>query len=97
MPRIVLSLAEWQAVVHELAGVHTETAPPGLVERVRALLAQAPQEWPEQPFALELDESSAEAVRAVHAGLTGEERHTGQRAASVAEAIRIIHNHQQHG
>ncbi len=95
MPRIVLPLAEWQAVAHELAGTHTATAPPGLVERVRALLAQAPQEWPDQTFALELDESCAEAVRAVHAALTGEDRHTGQRAASVAEAIQIIHNHQQ--
>ncbi len=97
MPRIVLSLAEWQAIAHELSGIHTATAPPGLVERVGALLAQAPQEWPEQTFALELDESSADAVRTVHAALTGEDRLTGQRAASVAEAMKIIRGHQQRG
>jgi hypothetical protein len=96
MPRLVLSLAEWQAVAHELAGTHRAIAPPGLMERVQALLAQAPQAWPDQPFALELDASSMEAVRAVHATLTGEDRGAGQQAASVAEAIQIIHDHQQH-
>ena len=97
MPRIVLSRAAWEAVAHELAGMHTATAPPGLVERVRSLLAQAPPAWPEQACALELDAGSAEAVRAVHAGLSGEDRRTGQRAASVTEAIQIIHDHQQRG
>ena len=96
MPRVVLSLAEWQAVEHELAGTHRAVAPPGLIERVQALLAQAPQGWPEQPFALELDAGCAEAVRAVHATLTGEAGPTGQQMASVAEAIQIIHDHQQH-
>jgi hypothetical protein len=95
MPRIDLSLADWQAVAHELAGSHTAAAPPGLVERIEALLAQAPQGWPEQTFALELDESSAEVVRAIHAGLLGTDRGTGQRAASVTEAMQIIHDHQQ--
>lgn len=95
MPRIALSLAAWQAVAHELEGNHTATAPPGLVERVRELLAQAPQDWPDQVFALELDAGSAEAVRAVHAALTGENRPAGQEAALVAEAMRIIHDNQQ--
>jgi hypothetical protein len=96
MPRLVLSLADWQAVAHELAGTNRAIAPPGLIERVQALLAEAPQAWPDQPFALELDASCIEAVRAVHATLTGEDRTTGQQMASVAEAIRIIHDHQQH-
>ena len=96
MPRVVLSLAEWRAVEHELAGTHRAIAPPGLMERVQALLAQAPQAWPDQPFTLELDAGSAEAVRAVHASLTGGDRTTGQQMASVAEAIQIIHDHQQH-
>lgn len=95
MPRIVLSLAAWQAVAHELEAKHTATAPPGLVERVREMLAQAPQDWPDQAFALELDTGSAEAVRIVHAALTGENRRAGQEAASVAEAMRIIHDNQQ--
>jgi hypothetical protein len=97
MPRIILSLAQWQAVAQELAGTHTALAPPGLPERIQALLAQAPQGWPDQAFGLELDEGSAEAVRAVHASLTGDDRDTGQRAASVDEAMRIIHDHQQRG
>ena len=96
MPRLVLSLAEWQAVAHELAGTHRAIAPPGLMERVQALLAQAPQAWPDQPFALELDESCIEAVRAVPAQLTGEGHTTEQQMASVAEAIQISHDHQQH-
>lgn len=95
MSRITLSLSEWQAVAQELAAAHTATAPPGLRERIQALLAQAPQAWPDQPFALELDQTGAEAVRAIHASLTGDDRDAGQRAASVSEAIQIIHDHQQ--
>jgi hypothetical protein len=97
MPRIVLPLAVWQAIARELAGSHTAAAPPGLRERIQALLAQAPQAWPEQILALELDSSSAEAVRSVEASLTGDGPGDGQRAASVVEAIRIIHDHQQRG
>ena len=95
MPRIVLSLANWQAVAHELDGTHTETTPPGLAERVREMLTQAPKAWPDQALALELDEGSAEAVRAVHAALSGEDRHAGPDAASVAEAMRIVRDHQR--
>jgi hypothetical protein len=96
MPRLVLSRAEWQAVAHELAGTHRALAPPGLMERIQALLAQAPQAWPDQPFALQLDGGCAEAVRAVHTTPTGEDRTTGQQMAAVAEAIQVIHDHQQH-
>ena len=97
MPRVELPLAAWQAVARELSGPHGATAPPGVVERIRALVDQAPQGWPEQGFVLELDESSAEAVRRVHAALTHVDRDAGQRAASVDEANRIIHEHQQRG
>jgi hypothetical protein len=95
MPRIVLSLDEWRAVARELAATHTATAPPGLSERVRELLAQAHDDWDEQAIALELDESSAETVRAVHGLLTGTDPAAGQRSASVAEADAIIRNHQR--
>jgi hypothetical protein len=97
MPRVVLSRAEWKAVARELAGLHTATAPPGLAERIHALLAQAPHEWPDQEIALELDESSAEAVRVVQAALTGQDRHSAPRSAAVAEADKIIREHQQRG
>ena len=95
MPRIVLSLEEWRAVARELAAAHTIAAPPGLSERVRDLLEQAHDDWAEQAIALELDEGSAEAVRAVHGVLTGTDPAAGQRSASVAEADEIIRDHQR--
>jgi hypothetical protein len=96
MPRITLPMAEWRAVLHQLAGEQTTPPPPGVVERIRALLAHAPSGWPEQLFALELDDSGAEAVRAVHTTLTDGDPSLGQHAASVAEAMGIIYKHQQH-
>jgi hypothetical protein len=95
MVTIVLSLAEWQAVLHELAAAHTESAPPGLQARVRDLVAQSPKTWPTQHFALELDESSAEAVQRVFGAITMRDPATTQRDASVAEAMHIIREHQQ--
>jgi hypothetical protein len=95
MPRIVLSLEEWQAVARELSASHTFTAPPGLMERVRELLTQAHDGWAEQAIALELDEGSAETVRAVHSVLTGTDPNAGQRSASIAEADDIIRDHQR--
>ena len=95
MTRIVLSLEEWQAVARELAATHTIAAPPGLSERVLALLTQAHAGWAEPAIALELDEGSAEAVRAVHYLLTGTDSNAGQRLASVAEADDIIRDHQR--
>ncbi len=95
MPRIVLSLEEWRAVARELAAPHTVSAPPGLAERVRELLEQAHEGWDEQAIALELDEGSAEAVRAVHSELTGTDPAAGQRSAAVAEADEIIRDHQR--
>ena len=71
MPRIVLSLEEWRAVARELAATHTIAAPPGLSERVQALLTQAHDGWVEPAIALELDEGSAETVRAVHRAAHG--------------------------
>jgi hypothetical protein len=96
MPRITLPMAEWQAVLHHLAGGQTTPPPPGVVERIRALLAHAPSGWPEQLCALELDDSGAEAVRAAHVTLNGGDPSLGQRAASVSEAMGIIFKHQQH-
>lgn len=95
MPRIALPRADWRAVAQELAGTHTAAAPPGLVERIHALLAQAPQEWVDHDIVLELDAGSVEVVHAVYAALRGEDRHSGQRAAAVTEAGQIISKHQQ--
>ncbi len=95
MARISLTLAEWQAVARELAAAHNIAAGPGLLERVRSLLEQAPHSWPGQVYALEIDLAGIEAIRAVHASLEGRDGLAEQRAASVAEADAIIWNHQQ--
>jgi hypothetical protein len=89
-------LHDWKGVAHELAGAHTAAAPPGLLERVRALLEHAHDDWTGHVYALEVDEGGAEAIRMVHASLTGRDAQTEQRAASVAEAERIISDHQRH-
>ena len=96
MPRIVLSLQEWQTIARELAAAHNSTAPPGLLERVQALLSQAHDGWSDQEFALELDEGCAEAVETAHRSMMRSDAATGQRAASVAEADAIVRNHQRH-
>lgn len=95
MPRIALSFAEWQAIAQELAADHTEDAPPGLLERVQALIAQAPDGWPDQPYALELDEASATLVQTLHGAIGGRDPDAWQRTASVAEAVAIVRDHQR--
>ena len=95
MPRIVLSLDEWRAVARELTAAHTIAAPPGLSERIQALLTQAHDGWVDQTIALELDEGSAEIVRSVHRAVTGADPNAGQRSASVAEADMIVRDHQR--
>jgi hypothetical protein len=62
---------------------------------VQELLEQAHDGWAEQAIALELDEGSAAAVRAVRGLLTGTDPAAGQRSASVAEADEIIRDHQR--
>ena len=95
MPRIVLSLEEWRAVARELAAAHTIAAPPGLSERIQALLTQAHDGWVDQTIALELDEGSAAIVQSVYRALTGTDPAAGQRSASVDEADAIVRDHQR--
>jgi hypothetical protein len=95
MPRLTLPLAEWIAVARELGAPGRVVGPPGLAERIRALVAHAPDGWPEQQYALELDDACAAAVAAVHADLTGRDPGAWQRAASVAEADAIVSQHQR--
>ena len=95
MPRLTLTRAEWLAVANKLAEPRQTTAPPGVEERVRALLRQVPGDWPDQPSTLELDEGSADAVRGALAAITGHDPADGQRAASVLEANEIIRDHQR--
>ena len=94
MPRLTHTRDEWMAVADELAAPH-RAAPPGLEERVRALLREVPAGWSDQLATLELDEGSAEAVRVVLADLAGRDPAAGQRSASVAEAEAIVRDHQR--
>ncbi len=94
MARIVFTLTEWRAVAQELCSPHYSVAPPGLHERLQALVMQSPPGWQEQPFALELDESSMEAVWDAHAALTQRSPFAREHEAGIAEASRIIHRHQ---
>lgn len=95
MPRLTHTRDEWRAVADELAAPHRLAAPPGLEQRVRALLREVPADWPDQYATLELDEGSAEAVRTVLASLAGRDPAAGQRSASLAEAEAIVRDHQR--
>ncbi|MFN8589937.1 MAG: hypothetical protein U0031_00660 [Thermomicrobiales bacterium] len=95
MPRIALSLPDWRAVARELTASHTAVAPPGLLERVQELLDQAPADWSDQVYALEVDAGSVNAIEAAFASLSGQQAGSDQREASLAEAEQIIRDHQR--
>ena len=95
MVRLTLTRAEWLALAHELGAPHRTLAPPGLLERVRALLREAPAEWPDQRYTVELDATCADAARAALAVVTGCHPGTDQRGATLAEAEAIVRDHQR--
>lgn len=95
MAHIVLTLAEWRAVAHELRGAHYTAAPSGLNERLHALFQEAPRDWLDQPYAVDLDAASIEAVWAVHARVKSCRLVTHDEHTSVLAAMEIIHTHQQ--
>lgn len=95
MAHIVLTLAEWRAVAHELRGVHHASAPAGLNERLQALFQEAPRDWLDQPYAVDLDAASIEAVWAMHARVKHCRLVTNDEHMSVLAAMEIIYKHQQ--
>lgn len=95
MAHIVLTLAEWRAVAHELRGAHHAAAPAGLNERLQALFQEAPRDWLDQPYAIDLDAASIEAVWAMHASVTNCRLVTNDEHTSVMAAMEIIYQHQQ--
>jgi hypothetical protein len=95
MAHIVLTLAEWRAVAHELRGAHHAGAPAGLNERLQAFIQDTPRDWQDQPYAIDLDATSIEAVWAVHASVTTSRPATNDQHASVLAAMQIIYLHQQ--
>lgn len=95
MARLCHTLAEWMAIAQELGAPRPNPLPSGLAERIRALVEHAPDGWPEQIYALELDDAGLMAVNDVHASLTGKDPGIWQRTSSVAEAIAIVRDHQR--
>ena len=95
MAHIVLTLSEWRAVAHELQGIHSAAAPAGLNERLLALFQEAPRDWLDQPYAIDLDAASIEAVWAVHANVKNCRLVTNDEHTSVLAAMEIIYRHQQ--
>ena len=95
MAHIVLTLAEWRAVAHELRGAHHAAAPAGLNERLQELFQAAPRDWLDQPYAIDLDAASIEAVWAMHASVKNCRLVTNDEHTSVLAAMEIIYRHQQ--
>jgi len=98
MVLITLSRREWVAVLDELEHRHQDDAPPGVCERIGAMLAETPAGWPDQECMVELgDPAAGELVRAIARDLRERPLERGfvwQEDASVAEAEQIIRNHQ---
>jgi hypothetical protein len=98
MALVTLARREWVVIMDELDGVYGDEAPPGLRERIAALLADTPSAWPDQACQLELADLAA--VELVHSIVRqGQEQPVDpqflwQEQASVAEAEKIIRNHQ---
>ena len=94
MAHIVLTLAEWHAISHELRGTHYDAAPAGLNERLHAFFQETPRAWQDQPYAIDLDATSIEAVWAMHAIVTSKPPATSDRQDGVLAAMRILYLHQ---
>jgi hypothetical protein len=94
MAHIVLTLAEWRAVAHELQGAHRAVAPAGLNERLQELFQEAPRDWLDQPYAIDLDAACIEAVWAMHANVSNCRLVTNDEHVSVLAAMEIIYKHQ---
>jgi hypothetical protein len=88
MSRLTYTRAEWVGIAQLLALADRASVPPGLAERIDALLRETPSEWSEEPCALELDAGSAAAVQHLTAQRPVESRTLG-------EAEGIIRDHQR--
>ena len=95
MARLEYRRSEWQAIVQGLRSPNRAAPPPGLVERIDALLAESPGEWAEHLSGLELDDDVTAMVAQVHAALAPAQHGTPQQQASVHEASEIIRQHQR--
>lgn len=63
MRRLTYTRTEWSRLLRQLDHADRAYVPPGLAERIDALLRETPQEWPEEPCTLELDAATAAVVQ----------------------------------
>jgi hypothetical protein len=98
MALLTLSRREWAAIVDELDFAYSDHSPPGLRERIAALLEVTPSAWTDQACQLELtDLAAVELVRSIaqrSRRQVVEPHFLWQEQASIAEAEQIIRNHQ---
>lgn len=88
MRRLTYTRAEWAHVAQLIGVADRARVPPGLAERIDALLRETPPEWSEEPCALELDAGSAAAVEHLFARRPVE-------SGTLGEAEGIIQDHQR--
>lgn len=82
--RLTYTRAEWAAVANMVAGANPRGIPPGLAQRINALLRATPGAWPDEPCILELEPESAATIQVLLAQSQG-----------VAGAERILASHQR--
>jgi hypothetical protein len=93
MDHVTLERNEWVAVARELDSTYRESAPPGLRDRIAALLDATPAGWVDEACTLEMDDASAEVVRRIVRRGRGQlEQPARERshAQAVEEARRIL-------
>lgn len=96
METLTLPREEWAVVAHQLGLANGADSPPGLRNRILALLDDVPHEWADQGCSLSLDPQSAAVVRAILRRARGQPRDPGltrAQADAVAEADRIVRGH----
>jgi hypothetical protein len=84
MSRLAYTRAEWAAIAGMIEAADPATIPPGLGERVEALLRATPASWPDERCILELEPENASAVQLLAAQMRG-----------VAGAEQVLHAHQR--
>ncbi len=84
MPQHIYSRAEWEIIARMIAEGDAGAVPPGLAQRIAALLRATPGSWPNEQCTLDLDPASAELVTSLAAPRRG-----------LADAERIISTHQE--
>jgi hypothetical protein len=94
MALLTLARQEWAAILDQLNASYGDSAPPGLCQRIAALLAITPSAWSEQACQLEVADLAA--VTLVNSMVRQRQEQSGdstflwQEQASVAEAEQII-------